>query len=122
MSILRRLFGRDRADRPVRGPLVVIQINFFGLDTTGWLRGLLRRRRRALAGEAPRRISRQSSFVGGGRSQASRALADLDSRIIEPSEPRGFDHGAAPVVDETMDVYGPDTAWYIERAGRGRSK
>jgi hypothetical protein len=123
MKIFDRLFDRrdwQLSDRParVRGPLVVIQINFFGFDTTGWLRGLLRRRRRALAGEAPRRISTQSSFVGGGR---ARALAELDARI-EPSEPSGFDHGAAPVIDETTDVYGAETAWMIEHASRGRRR
>lgn len=121
MSILRRLFGRERADRPVRGPLIVVNINFFGVDAAHWLRGLLQPRRRVQASGAPRRISTQSSFVRGGRSLAGRALAELDSRI-EPSEPRGFDHGHAPVIDETTDGYGAETAWMIERAGRGRGR
>jgi len=123
MSILRRLVARrERGDRPSdRGPLIVVNmnINFLGFDAAGWLRGLVRRRRRIPASEAPRRISTQSSFVGGGR---GRALAELDARI-EPSElPRGFDHGAAPVIDETTDVYGAETAWMIERARRGRQR
>lgn len=120
MSILRRLLARrERSDRPSdRGPLIVVNINFFGFDAAGWLRGLVRRRRPIPASEAPRRISTQSSFGGGGR---GRALAELDARI-EPSEPRGFDHGHAPVIDETTDVYGAETAWMIERARRGRQR
>jgi len=123
-SIMRRLFSRrgERDDRAsVSGPLIVVNINFFGLDAARSFFSFLRRRRRVPASEATRRIStqsRQSSFVGGGR---SRALAELDARI-EPNEPRGFDHGAAPVIDETTDVYGAETAWMIERARRGRQR
>jgi hypothetical protein len=120
MKIFRHLFGRrDRqiSERPsIRGPLIVVNVNFFGADAARWLFGFLRRRRRAAASEARRRISTQSSFVAGGR---ARALAELDARI-EPSEPSGFDHGAAPVIDETTNVYGAETAWMIERASRGR--
>jgi hypothetical protein len=100
MKIFGRLFDRrDRqiSDRPsVRGPLIVVNVNFFGLDAARWFFGFLRRRRRAPAIEAARRISTQSSFIGGGR---ARALAELDARI-EPVQSARFDHGAGPVVDE----------------------
>lgn len=117
MSILRRLLPRrDRADR--RGaPLVVIQINFFGFDAAAWVRGLLHRRRRIAAIEPPRR-SMPSSFIGGGRSLAGRALAELDAQI--PSEPRHF-HGAAPVVEEAPATDpAPPVRILLGRPHRGR--
>jgi hypothetical protein len=119
MKIFGRLFDRrDRqiSDRPsVRGPLIVVNVNFFGADAARWFFGFLRRRRRPAASEAPRRISTQSSFVGGGRSLASRALAELDSRI-EPSEPSGFDHLGAPVEDAPRRI----EVGHVDRARRGR--
>ena len=56
MKILRRLFGRGSglSDRPsIRGPLVIVNINFFGADAARWLSGFLRRRRHTAAGEPP---------------------------------------------------------------------
>jgi len=95
--MLRRLFARrgERADRPAaRGPLVVINLNFFFGLGAPILRGLLRRQAPEL--EPPRRPrSMPSSFIGGGR---SRALSELDACI--PNEPRGFDRGAGPVINE----------------------
>jgi len=116
MSILRRLLPRrDRADRRV-APLIVVNI-FVGLDAAGWLRGLLRRRRRIAAIEPPRR-SMPSSFIGGGRSLAGRALAELDAQI--PSEPRHF-HGAAPVVEEAPATDpAPPVRILLGRPHRGR--
>jgi hypothetical protein len=117
-SIIRRLFARrgERGDRPSdRGPLVVVNI-FVGLDATaGWVRGLLRRRRRVPASEAPRR-SMPSSFIGGGR---SRALSELDSCI--PNEPRRSDRGAGPVMDEAEPATdpAPPVRIYLGRLRRG---
>jgi hypothetical protein len=116
MKIFHYLFGRrDRqiSDRPsVRGPLIVVNVNFFGLDAARWFFGFLRRRRRAPAIEAARRISTQSSFIGGGR---ARALAELDARI-EPSEPSGFDHPGALVEDAPRRI----EVGHVDRARRGR--
>jgi hypothetical protein len=105
ISIMRRLFSRrgERGDRPsVSGPLIVVNINFFGLDAARSFFSFLRRRRRVPASEAPRRISTQSSFVGGGR---SRALSELDACI--PNEPRGFDRRAGPVINEAEPATEP---------------
>jgi hypothetical protein len=116
MKIFGRLFNRrDReiSDRPsVRGPLIVVNVNFFGLDAH-WLRGLLRRRR--IAPPRPTRpISMQSSFLGGGR---ARALAELDGRI----ESRGFDRGSAPVVEEAPATEpAPPVRILLGRPGRER--
>jgi hypothetical protein len=108
-----RLFSRRRADRPAaRGPLVVINLNFFFGLGAPILRGLLRRQAPAL--EPPRRPrSMPSSFVGGGR---SRALSELDACI--PNEPRGFDRRAGPVINEAEPA--PPVRILLGRPGRER--
>jgi len=120
-SIMRRLFSRrgERGDRPaVRGPLIIVNVNFFGADAARWFFGFLRRRRPAPAIEPPPRPrSMPSSFISGGR---SRALAELDACI--PNEPRGFDRRAGPVINEAEPATdpAPPVRIYLGRPRRER--
>jgi len=111
-----RLFARRRADRPAaRGPLIIVNLNFFFGLGAPILRGLLRRGAPAIE-PPPRPRSMPSSFISGGR---SRALAELDACLPEP---RRFERGAGPVIDQAEPATdpAPGVRIYLGRPRRER--